>query len=979
VVKLLSACGASACSLLIGWAAIGDVRAETAPPDWTGFYIGAHLGNAASHSNWKDVTGAPLPAPFGGQFTGGGIVGGLQAGYNQQVGPWVLGIEGEASFADINGGAQCAAAIFSCDTKIHAFGTLSGRVGYAVGDFLFYGKAGAAWLYETAAMVPNPGTNWSDVWQHRQVRTGLGLGAGAEYALSSRVSARLEYNYLNFGQGRVDLADPNGNTASVGLDQNIHLFKLGLNYKLSGAPLTSSSASRETSPSLIWNGIYLGVHTGGGWGTSDWTSATGFLANITNFRFPGSDTVDGMIAGAQIGFNRQIGSLVVGGEIDASWSNFDGFAKCATSTVPPPVEFLNFTCRSRIEAMGSFAGRLGWAHDDFLVYGKAGAAWAKESYVVAREGFPSTSSGDSLRWGYLVGAGLEYGLTPAWSGKVEYNYVDFGTRSAALGDQFGNTSTVGIGLHAHLLKMGLNYRIGADPASPRGSSGFRLPRSTSDWMAEIGTRYWFSNGSMQKDLYDPDLTSQLNSRLIYSHMNGHAAETFARFDHRSGLFIKGNFGLGSLVNGRLNDEDFPPANDPYSNTLHQVRDSSLRYGSLDIGTALLKGEAGNLGGYVGYRYFYQRARGFGCAQIGADANTCGTPSNPDAVGLTETERWRGAALGINAQFALSDRWKLELDATYLPYVDHATVDNHWFRPDINPAPAPGHGWGTQLEAILSYAVTERLRLGIGGRYWFFTADQATTRFPGVASPSPLKYTSERYGGFLQASYQFGGSGIPAAAETAAPVPPAHWTGVYVGGHLGAGFGRSDWSDPFPPAPTGDRVKVGGALGGLQAGVNYQIGTLVVGAEIAGSLGRLQGSETCFGGFAPASLAGLNCQNATQSLAMLTGRLGYAAGRNLFYLKAGGALARESYALNSNVAPDGLISSRTVTTPGWIAGAGIEHALTSRWSVNAEYKYLDLGSRSVDFTVPAAFGAVLSEAIRSQRHLLTVGVNYRFGE
>ncbi len=442
-------------------------------------------------------------------------------------------------------------------------------------------------------------------------------------------------------------------------------------------------------------------------------------------------------------------------------------------------------------------------------------------------------------------------VPPAWSAKAEYNYLDFGARTVELRDQFGNTSNVEIGQRAHLFKMGLNYRLGADPtlASVHGPSIFKAPQRASDWVIETGARYWYSNGGIQKDLYDPTRTTQLNSRLIYSDMNGHSAETFARLDHTSGLFVKGNFGLGSLVNGKLHDEDFAPENIPYSNTEHQVRDSSLRYGSLDVGTTLLSGNDSKLGAYLGYRYFYQRGRGFGCIQPGADAG-CVVPSPPDALGLTETEQWRGAALGLNARFGLSDRWRLEVDAAYLPYVDHATVDNHWNRPTINPAPAPGSGWGTQIEAILSYAVTDRFNLGLGGRYWFYATDEAATRFPGLTTLSPLKYTSERCGGFLQASYKLGGSDGVRIAE-GEQAPPAHWTGWYIGGHLGAGFGSSSWADPFPPPPTGDRVHVGGALGGAQIGVNYQRGNMVVGAELSGSLTQLEGTQTCFGGFQPA--------------------------------------------------------------------------------------------------------------------------------
>ncbi|MEH2513056.1 opacity protein-like surface antigen [Nitrobacteraceae bacterium AZCC 1564] len=975
--KFSWSCGASAC---LFFALIGETQAQTAPTsDWTGLYVGAHIGNAISGSDWNDASGAPLAIPFAGHFTGGGIVRGAQAGYNYQRGNFVLGIEAEGSFADIDGSVQCARAFSTCDANIEALGTLTGRLGYATGDFLVYGKAGGGWLYEKLTIAPTLGAYPPEMLQSRQTRLGLALGGGVEYAFSPLTSAKIEYNYLGFGD-RVDLTDPNGNRVNVGLDQNIHLVKLGLNTKLTGAPFArASQPSSDAPPSRVWDGVYAGVHTGGAWGTTDWKSATGPLAAISNVGFPGSGTADGMIAGGQIGFNRQAGSLVIGGEIDASWSNLDGFAKCASTFVPPKFSW-NFNCHSHIDALGTIAGRLGWAHDNILIYGKAGAAWAKESDTATREDLPNAYKGSPLRWGYMLGSGVEYAFTPAWSGKLEYNYLDFGTKTVELSDQFGNTSNVGIGQRTHLFKMGLNYRFGVDPTSTASVHGpllFKAPQRVSDWLIETGARYWFSNGGIQKDLYAPNKTTQLNSRLIYSDMNGHSAETFARLDHTSGLFIKGNFGLGSLVNGTLHDEDFSPANIPYSNTVHEVRDSSLRYGSLDLGTTLLSGDDSKLGAYVGYRYFYQRGRGFGCVQLGYDATACGVPAPADSLGLTETEQWRGAALGLNARFGLADRWRLEVDAAYLPYVNHATVDNHWNRTDINPAPAPGHGWGTQIEAILSYAVTDQFNLGIGGRYWFFATDEAATRFPGAANLSPLKYTSERYGGFLQASYKFGGPDRArvAAAEEA---PPAHWTGWYVGGHLGAGFGSSNWSDPFPPPPTGDRVHVGGALGGAQIGFNYQTGKMVVGAELSGSLSQLEGTQTCFGAM-PFFFAGLNCENATRNLGMLTGRLGYAASRNLFYVKAGGALARETYTLNANGIPGGSLSSTSATNLGWTVGAGVEHALSSRWSVSAEYKYVDFGERSVSFTVPNVISAVSTEAIRTREHLLTMGVNYRFSE
>ena len=968
-------CGVSASSLLGLGLNVTEVMAQTAGTrNWTGFYAGSHIGNAAAANNWNSADGIFANAsPFAGQFTGGGILGGLQAGYNRQFGQMVLGIEADASSADIDGAARCAVGLYVCESKIDALGTVTGRLGYAYGQFLFYAKAGGAWAHEKLQMVPSPGNGLNRIFDGKELRFGWTVGAGAEYAFTSAISARLEYNYLGLGHDTVVVTDQLGSSANVSLAQQIHLFKLGLNYKLSETPPFGTPAVRDSAPSWNWNGAYVGVHGGGAFGVTDWNSATGVLHTVSTSTFPGSGSSDGMIAGGQIGFNRHFGPWVIGGELDVSWSNLDGYAKCATSENP----VRSFTCRTRINALATLAGRIGRTYGNLLVYSKAGGAWAHGGSGAYRVGVPNIFTALGARSGYMLGTGVEYAFTPAWSGKIEYNYLDFGTKTIAFNDQFGNRSDIEIGQRAHVFKTGLNYKLGVDPsAAPSGDGSLvvKAPRR-SDWVMEVGSRYWFSSGGMQKDLYDNANPDLLNSRLIYSGLEGHSVESFARFDHRSGLFAKGNFGLGTLVNGHLNDEDFPPYTAPYSNTLHPTKDGGLRYGSLDVGYNVLNGPAGKLGAFVGYRYFYQRGRGFGCTQI-ATGNICAAPISSEALGLTETEQWRGAAVGLNAQLALTRRLKLEADAAYLPYVNHAAVDNHWLRADINPMTEPGHGWGTQVEAILSYAVTDRLNVGVGGRYWFFTSTDAGTRFPGSATVSPIKFTSDRYGGFLQASYKFGGADDQRLVATE-EAPPANWTGLYAGAHLGAGFGRSDWSDPFPPGPTGDRVSMGGALGGGQVGFNYQTGRAVFGVEASGSWARIEGTETCFGGIAPATLAGLNCENSLEALGTLTGRLGYAVNRSLIYAKGGAALARHTYALNSNGIANGTISSNTATNWGWTAGAGVEHALTSRWSVNVEYKYLDFGSRSVGFAVPAAIAAASNETIDTHSHLVTMGVNYRF--
>lgn len=113
--------------------------------NWTGFYAGVHVGNAATTNEWKTGSGGLAGAdPFEGSFTSGGLIRGFQFGYNYQVNRVVYGLEADATFGDIEGGARCALGIYVCDAKIDALGTITPRLGYTFGSMLLFGKAGAA-------------------------------------------------------------------------------------------------------------------------------------------------------------------------------------------------------------------------------------------------------------------------------------------------------------------------------------------------------------------------------------------------------------------------------------------------------------------------------------------------------------------------------------------------------------------------------------------------------------------------------------------------------------------------------------------------------------------------------------------------------------------------------------------------------------------------------------------------------------------
>jgi outer membrane immunogenic protein len=166
--------------------------------NWTGFYVGANLGY-----QWGKVTNWPSTEPSG--ITGGG-----QLGYNWQVHPnWVLGVE-----ADIQGsGANDTFAAYKFSNPW--FGTVRGRVGYAMNNVLFYATGGVA--YGGIKVEFGPSTEW-------QTHLGWTAGGGVEVGLTPNWSAKAEYLYVRLeDQGYVLTGVQNG------LQSNI--FRLGVNYR----------------------------------------------------------------------------------------------------------------------------------------------------------------------------------------------------------------------------------------------------------------------------------------------------------------------------------------------------------------------------------------------------------------------------------------------------------------------------------------------------------------------------------------------------------------------------------------------------------------------------------------------------------------------------------------------------------------------------------------------------------------------------
>jgi len=211
--------------------------------NWTGAWVGAQVGYGWGDKHWPDF----FPADG---FDVKGWLGGVSTGANVQAGIFVVGVESEWLWTDINGGRRDVTSFVGITqtldlaTKVDWLSLNSVRVGFVPMDRLMvYGKAGVAFAQErhdinAAVAIPGVASQTLDV-SGKALHTGWLAGIGAEYAFFVSWSAKLEYNYINFGPQNATLAGlqnapPLGSFGDVqplsDIRQDMHLVKLGINY-----------------------------------------------------------------------------------------------------------------------------------------------------------------------------------------------------------------------------------------------------------------------------------------------------------------------------------------------------------------------------------------------------------------------------------------------------------------------------------------------------------------------------------------------------------------------------------------------------------------------------------------------------------------------------------------------------------------------------------------------------------------------------
>lgn len=259
------ASSATVCLLIVGPLS-GQAYAQSADtksPGWNGFYAGAYIGQAWGKTDWNASAGASGPAESGsfGLYNAfdafnetGSWFEGLEIGFNHNLGnQMVVGIEADMTapaFPNVNGISIGGSSTFPLSGAGNATysestlwaGSLRGRIGYTLSDWLFYGTGGFAWTYNQTTLATDSGTNE----RHTVWRPGWTVGGGVEVPLLPSWTGKIEYLYTSFDKSDATFSSIGQRVEASSAVQQV---RVGLNYQF--GDLSGTSDKKLQPPPLL--------------------------------------------------------------------------------------------------------------------------------------------------------------------------------------------------------------------------------------------------------------------------------------------------------------------------------------------------------------------------------------------------------------------------------------------------------------------------------------------------------------------------------------------------------------------------------------------------------------------------------------------------------------------------------------------------------------------------------------------------------
>lgn len=220
---------------------------------------------------------------------------------------------------------------------------------------------------------------------------------------------------------------------------------------------TKAPLAPPPAPVFNWTGFYAGAQVGYGWGH---TTADSFNANTGAFVATGENDRHGWFGGGQLGYNYMFPSRwllgvegdIAGGDISGTAVNCSSPTACAQADV-------------KTSWFATLRGRVGYAWNNWLLFGTGGAAWVHHSTdrtIVASAALPAavgavaSSSGTDAGW--TAGGGVEWAFAPHWTAKLEYLYIHYDSTNTFTYPAFPAANRINdSNTHLNIVRVGVNY------------------------------------------------------------------------------------------------------------------------------------------------------------------------------------------------------------------------------------------------------------------------------------------------------------------------------------------------------------------------------------------------------------------------------------------------------------------------------------------------------------------------------------------
>ena len=762
-----------------------------------------------------------------------------------------------------------------------------------------------------------------------------------------------------------------------------------------------------------WAGPYLGLNIGYSVGKSktdavfsDATLGAPLLATGS------TENLNGIIGGAQAGYNWQAGNWVAGVEADIQMS-----AQGATPTYVCPGEICNptivdfdapvtasFNQGHKLDSFGSVRGRVGTTiTPDVIAYATGGLAVGSIRTTLSLSGVGFDAEGNAgvvsapfsvlaIKPGWTVGAGFEGRLFGNVTGKIEYLYMDFGTVSTSVTNGL-NATPIALATSSRItdnvVRAGVNYKFdpaigGYDllpgigipliykaPAYKAPPYGAPIVTAWSWAGPYLGINVGYSAGKSKTDTVFSDATT--GSALFATGSSDNLNGMIAGFQGGYNWMTSNWLVAGLEADIQLSTQNTTPTYVcPGALCNPLIGDAAPMTASLDRAQKLdwFAAVRGRLGATVTPNSMMYLTGGLALAEI----KTAGTLSG-SSLSFDENGNPIVTPVGVN-------------------FYDHRTKA----------------GWtaGAGIEAHLGGNVTGKVEY----LYLDFGRVSTAATNPLNSTPLAINFDSRVTSHIARVglNYKFDPTGAAYAASNAkspmlfkAPVLAAWtWAGPYVGGTIGYSAGKSKtdtiFSDPGSGAElfaTSGSRRLDGAIGGAHAGYNWVVGILLTGVEgdlnYSGQRAKLNAvcpGEICNPGLIgvigdPSVLAKFEDSQKLEWFATLRARLGVTVIPDAIAYVTGGVAVGEVmtagtvFGFDDDGNPVNTIVSSHNTKAGLALGGGIEGRLAGNWTAKIEYLYLDLGTVT---TIPAPAPRATTAAAFNSRitdNLLRVGISYKF--